>query len=431
MVDKKEEVVPFSEKVFAVCALLYASTAFIRVLMNADEYAATGDEALASPVKRILWTITYVMAGYFFSKRYRPALAVLRKMPLLVLLMTYIAASVLWSESRTISILSVAALAGNSLIGVYFGVRYGIAEFLRLLGWFCGITAVATFLSPLLIRYYYVDGGYWTGFFANKNALGMNMTVGFLVFVMLARNEKKWKWLHGAFSALCAGLIFLSGSTTCIVIFFVLICAMVFQVFLEEYLLSSRSRALFAVLFSGCTTAIVLLYWEGILSALEKSETLLGRVVIWIAMISMARGKALLGYGYGGFWVFGGPAQTIWDTLRIDPSDASYAHNGYLQLLLDCGIIGLALLFGLLFIASRKVWSYFRKTNNGWPLYFLLFLLLHNLAESTFVARNNISWLLFVAVLVQLTRVLSAKTRKAAQVEAVYRPRSEISSAPA
>ena len=67
----------------------------------------------------------------------------------------------------------------------------------------------------------------------------------------------------------------------------------------------------------------------------------------------MVMDKPLLGYGYGGFWVYGGPAQTVWDALGIDPSDASYAHNGYLQLLADCGIVGLALLLGLLFTVIR------------------------------------------------------------------------------
>lgn len=420
MAGNKKKSAPFGERVFAVCALLYGSTAFIRLLMGADEYGGVGDETLASPTKRILWLITYVMAGYFLTKRHKSALEALRKMPHLVLLMAYIATSVVWSGSRTISILSVAALAGNSLIGLYFGVRYGVAEFLRLLGWVYGIVALATFLSPILIRDYHIEGGYWIGFFAQKNALAMNTTVGFLVFIMLARNEKKWKWVHLGFCALCAGLILLSGSTTCIIILLVLLCAMICRAVVEKYAVSTVSRALLAILFLACSTMIMLLYSDGIFPALASSETFIGRVGMWSILLGMVRDKLLLGYGYGGFWVFGGPAQTIWDTLRVDPTDASYAHNGYVQLLVDGGIVGLALLLGLLFTVFRKAWAFSRITKNTWPLYFVVFLLLHNLTEGTFVARNNICWLVFVAVMVQLVRAFPLEGGKIVQAKSTY-----------
>ena len=37
---------PLSERIFAVCALSYASTAFIRLLMSEEQYSAAGEEIL-------------------------------------------------------------------------------------------------------------------------------------------------------------------------------------------------------------------------------------------------------------------------------------------------------------------------------------------------------------------------------------------------
>src|SRR5260370_6501691 len=349
MVGNKNKSVPLGERVFAVCVLLYGSTAFIRLLISADEYGAVGDETLAAPPKRILWLIAYGMEAYFLARRGTLALAVLRKMPLLILLMAYIATTILWSGNRTISILSVAALTGNSLIGLYFGVRYSVGEFLRLLGWVYGIVAFATLASPVLTRNYYIEQGYWTGFFAQKNALGMSMTIGFQVFVVLAQTAKEWSWLCHGFAALGGSLVFLSGSGTSIVLLFVLVCVMLCHVFAAKYIRSRSSRALFAALILICSMMFVYSYWSGILSALGKGEDLTGRAGVWSVLRLMAKDKPLLCYGYGAFWVMGGPAQTVLDTLGSDPQVASIPHNATLQLIIDGGIVGLALLMCLLF----------------------------------------------------------------------------------
>jgi exopolysaccharide production protein ExoQ len=431
MSNRKQQPVPLSERVFAICALLYGSTAFIRLLVSADEYGAVGEENLASPTKRIIWLVIYVIAGYFLIRRRKLALDVLRQTPLLILLIAYIATTILWSGDRAISILSVAALTGNSLIGLYLGVRYGVPEFLRLLGWVYGIVALATLVSPVLTNDYYLDGGYWIGFFAQKNTLGMSMTIGFLVFVTLAQTSREWKWLCVGFAALCTVLVFLSRSATSIVVLFILLCVMFCHVFAEKYMRSKSSRALFASVIVVCSTMFVYWHWAGILSSLGKSEDLTGRVGIWGVLILMARDRPFLGYGYGAFWVYGGPAQTVWDTLGVIPEEASYAHNGYLQLLMDGGIAGVALLVGFLVTAFRSAWRYSRAGLGDWPMYFILFLVLQNLTEATFVVRNNVGWLLNVAVMIQVVRALPVRNSKAVRLVAVRSRQANISSAQA
>ncbi len=421
--------ISFGEKAFAVCALLYASTAFIRLLISPEEYSAVGDEVTASLTKQVLWLTTYAIAAYFLASRGSSIIKALKDAPFLIALISCAGMSVLWSGSRSVSIISVAALAGNSLIGFYFGIRYSLSQFLRLLGWFYGVVVLCTFLSPILIRDYAAEGGYWTGFFGNKNTLGMNMTVGFLVFVMLSRSAIKRKWLHRGFSALCTILIFLSGSATCIVIFFVLVCALVIQAFIEKYSLSTVSRKVFAASALSCSTMFAWWHLNGIFSSLGKSEDLTGRVGLWGILILMARDKPFLGYGYGGFWVYGGPAQAVWDTLNSDPVLFPHAHNGYLQFLLDCGIVGLTLLLALLFTTFRNAWSYSRVTRNFWPFYFVLFLVLYNLTETTLAAKNNVTWLLFVALVVQLVRSFPILKGNAVQLKATCPAKVRIATA--
>jgi exopolysaccharide production protein ExoQ len=431
MGDVKNNPIPFREKAFAVFALLYGSTAFTQLLLSSEDYSAVGDENLKTPIKIVFWLTLYLIAAYFTGKLYRSATSTLKQMPVFIALMGFIITSVLWSGSRSASLLSVCALLGNSLIGFYFGFRYTMQEFLRLLGWVYGIVVVCTFLSPLFTADYAIGIGYWTGFFSNKNALGVNVLIGFLVFNTLARTAKHHKWLYHSFSLLCAVLIFLSGAATCMVIFVLLVCALIFRTFAERHLSSASSRAYFGALALACLTVFAWLNVDGILDALGRNPDLSGRVQVWGFLMLMARTRPIFGYGYGGFWVIGGPAQDLWDAFQLDPTYAPHTHNGYLQLLLDCGFIGLGLLLVLLFMAIRKAWAYAIATRNFWPLYLVVALSLHNSTDTTFAARNHICWLLFVAVLVQLTRASAAEMGAVVQMKNTYPARADVSPASA
>jgi exopolysaccharide production protein ExoQ len=431
MTGNPEKSVPLIERAFAVCAMLYGSTAFIRLLMGADDYTAVGEDILASPVKRILWPALYLGAAYFLFKCDKSSLRVLKKIPNLVLLLAYIAVSALWSETRLISILSVAALVGNSLIGLYFGVRYGVREFVRSLGWVFGIIAIATLLARIVIGKQAVqEEGMWIGFFANKNALGMNMSIGALVFFALARSASKWKWLYWCLCSLCVTLVVLAQAMTCVVVLSVLASAMICWSFARR-LGSNFSRILFVSLVVGCSVVFIVSHLDGILAVLGKNPDLTGRVEIWAILASMAQDRPMLGYGYGGFWVFGGSGQTVWQTLGRDPSDAVHGHNGYLELIVECGVVGLGFLLWFLFTVFRKAWSYWIATRNIWPLSLVLFLCFYNLADTTFAARNNICWLILVAVTVQLIRTSPLERSATVPVKATYSGKAGISPASA
>lgn len=400
----KERPVPFAERAFAVVVMLYGSSALVRVFLGPDGYGAVSDESLASPTKRVLWLSMYLIAGYFLVKRCDSLGQVLKGTTILNVLLVYVAISTLWSETRAISMISVAALVGNSLIGFYFGVRYSLNQFLRVLGWFSGLAVIATLVSPFLTGNYALETGEWTGFFGHKNALGLNMSIGALVFFALARTAKNRKWLYWSFCGVCVMLVLLAQAMTCVVVLFVLASAMICWSLVRRWT-SNFARVLFVCLIVTCAALFVTARSDEIFTILGKSPDLTGRLELWGVLGWMAQARPLLGYGYGGFWVFGGPAETVWSTLQRDPEDAIHGHNGYLQLVIDGGMVGLFLLLWLLSVALRKAWSYRRTTKDIWPFSLFLFLSLYNLGDTTFAARNNIAWLLFVAVLVQLVRV--------------------------
>jgi exopolysaccharide production protein ExoQ len=114
----------------------------------------------------------------------------------------------------------------------------------------------------------------------------------------------------------------------------------------------------------------------GLTSTLGRDATLTGRTDIWAELLPEAEHRPLLGYGFGGFWT----------TSRIDAHDVREAHNGYLDLELDLGVLGLLLMALFLLRACRKAQRALTD-DFGWAAFVMCFMMMavvHNITESSF-----------------------------------------------
>jgi O-antigen ligase len=135
--------------------------------------------------------------------------------------------------------------------------------------------------------------------------------------------------------------------------------------------------------------------------SLEDPDVLSGRTVIWEALWGYYRYAPYLGAGYGSFWDIG-PASPITQFGRGWLLEIAQGHNGYLDLLVTIGPIGLALC-----VYSAFVWPILRLLS--WQrgdgqigtllLSLLVFLIGHNATESTLFDRDSIGQVFVVVVL--------------------------------
>jgi O-antigen ligase len=128
-------------------------------------------------------------------------------------------------------------------------------------------------------------------------------------------------------------------------------------------------------------------------SATDRNSSLTGRVPLWLKLIQIGSQRAILGSGYGSVWIA--------DSSRME--DIFYGpqanpHNGYIHVFLDLGLVGLALLFILIFHAYKKVINSFEETGEIaiLLLVFIIMILLHNITESTLMRGTNLLWFLFL-----------------------------------
>jgi len=145
--------------------------------------------------------------------------------------------------------------------------------------------------------------------------------------------------------------------------------------------------------------------WVSAMEALGRSSTLTGRISLFIICTLLGLRKPWLGYGFTGFWRgYDGPSAGVWKIVGWKPPNA---HNGFLDIWLSLGLVGLA--FFLAFFA-RLVWRTIAAVHFGsppealWPLSYVLFVFLYNIDETDLLQQNSLIWVLLVGACVSLSR---------------------------
>jgi O-antigen ligase len=137
-----------------------------------------------------------------------------------------------------------------------------------------------------------------------------------------------------------------------------------------------------------------------------RDATLTGRTDVWDLIWEEIQNRYWLGYGYQAFWVDpAGPATRVWLQLKWD---APEVHNGYLELWLGLGLIGLLALVSSMVTNFTLAWKASRGADrlaSYWAVLYLTFFISYNLSESLILEQNDIFWVLYVAAVVALSPV--------------------------
>lgn len=383
-------------------------------------------------VKQILFYITYIIPFLLLmrmnDKSTKISVIFLRNIHVSLLVgLTVISA--MWSELPSLTVLRSVALVGTTIFGIYLANRYTLKEQLILLrNTFLAIILLSIVFVIVLPQYGVMGGvhaGAWRGIYTHKNELGRLMSLGTIVFLMQSTQEgeikmlglkirsigklkqyipietRRTSFLQSAFTLLGLGatiaMILLSRSSTGIVNLTIMASALaIFKISqLRRFHLKFLSIIGSVVLIS-IIAVIVLPNPEMIFASIGKSSDLSGRGDLWNVLLDLLSSRPLLGFGYGIFWENYGAIVSLavaWD--------ATHAHNGFLDLTLSVGLLGLAL-FSISYLSTlAKGLARFRSSKNDesiYPLIILVYIVISNVSETGLFSYNNIYWLLFVTV---------------------------------
>jgi exopolysaccharide production protein ExoQ len=222
-------------------------------------------------------------------------------------------------------------------------------EYMDLLGWTCFSSAVASLVLLIVSPASAHGGGLnsedFQGVFSHKNVLGQVMMTGALASLHAIRVGGRWRRRNIFFLFVFIFMAFESKSATSWLAIAACCCVDAIIVLYRKGG-AARSAGMLTAVTAVPILILVTAYPDPILEMLGKDPTLTGRTDLWEYVISDIWMKPLLGWGYFGFWTPANPAaMQIADDLRwIVPQ----AHNGLLEMLLNIGLVGTALVIFLL-----------------------------------------------------------------------------------
>jgi O-antigen ligase len=201
--------------------------------------------------------------------------------------------------------------------------------------------------------------------------------------------------------SLCMAL--LSGSSTTIVVLGAAAILTPLYVLLGGQIHLAIAGGSAALLVAGVAVTLFLVDPSRVLGLVGRDATLTGRTQLWLAVAAFIAMRPWLGHGYQAFW-FGEEGTA--DVKDMAGWAGASAHNGFLDLALALGLVGLAL-FALKFLISAGKASVNLRRARGlegiWPLAFLAYFFLYNITETSVLIPTDILWAVYVGTCLSLS----------------------------
>jgi exopolysaccharide production protein ExoQ len=152
--------------------------------------------------------------------------------------------------------------------------------------------------------------------------------------------------------------------------------------------------------------------------AVGKDPTLTDRTKIWAFVLGMHT-NSLIGTGYESFWM-GPRLQHVWQKAGL--GGLTEAHNGYLEVYLNLGIIGVVLLIGFLISGYRNICRRLKSSPSLASLNLALWtiMLFYCVTEAGF--RSGYMWTILLLATLALPRLAEEKTHYVSAFESAGTP---------
>ena len=328
-----------------------------------------------SPIDRTFFLVLLIAALCVLVHRGQRTLKVLNANWPILAFYLFCLVSVIWSDFAAVSFKRwTKAIVDVAMVVIIVTDGQPVAALRRL---FARVGFLLIPLSLLYIKYYPALGQQYdpwtgaqfnTGVTLNKNMLG-SITYLLLLgaswrLIALLQSSKstadRRRHLLAQGSLLAMGIYLLSmahssTSSLCFAIGFGLLLVTSLR-FVRRHAGSVHVIVLILLVIAGM--AALLAGTGGVANALGRDSTFSGRTDIWAGVIPLAP-NWLVGAGFESFWLSPYVHQRL--AVLMPGLPLNEAHNGYIEIYLELGVVGLALLVFVLFDGYRRSVSAFRR----------------------------------------------------------------------
>lgn len=352
----------------------------------------------------------------------------LKRFPIpLTLLLAIMGFSILWSNYPVFSAAAFGLQLATTAVALFFAVTFDWRQLLHLFANTIRlilllsllIELVAAFTGPIKPPFANFEGdtppapAYWwvqgnlfqseriQGFVGNANLLAYIAVLGLGVFFIEYLVSAQTRKLALVSIASAASFIALAKSASMMLALIIVLVALVVAMLAEGKPKSQRHRIYRLTIWGGLFTVfIAIVYWVELTDILGKSPDASGRFKIWERVFGLITERPLQGWGWISHWV---PGVDPFEGLAVIGDVPYYhAHNAFLDVWLQLGIIGLLVFVWLLWTTFVRVWKIAVVHTNPlylWPLFVFMVISTQALTESRLLIENG--WVLLVLLAVK------------------------------
>ncbi len=384
---------------------------------------APGDPGLdGSPVDEAFFAILLLVSVCVLAQRGRRVVSLLSSNGPILVYFLFCLFSVLWSDFPVVACKRwIKAVGDLVMVLIVLTDKRPVAALSRL---FSRTAFILVPISLMLIKYFpaigraydpYTGRQLFNGLASDKNMLGVITSVLLLgavwrVLGLLKRDEIPGSYrgrkllAQGTLLALGVYLLFTADSVTSSVSFALgtLLMLATSTRFLRRNTAAVHALVLFVLVFCSI---MFLGGGASISRALGRNPTMSGRTDIWAALIPMAS-NPLVGAGFESFWLNQSVRQRIYDA--TGGQEINEAHDGYLEVYLELGWVGVSLMGFLLIDGYLRSVAAFRRDPawGGLLIACIVSTMVYNLTEAGFRMMDPI-WIFLILAIVASRSIVS------------------------
>ncbi|WP_104127512.1 O-antigen ligase [Cryobacterium sp. Y57] len=347
--------------------------AALNAAVNAAVNAATPDD---TPTDRD------IARGHTYQAALAPPLN-WRKFPKTITAFLLLATlSIAWSYYPGASALGITLQLITTLAALFLAVTLTWPELLRTLAaalrWVLALSLVFELFVAVVVQHevlpFFVDYGtqdvpnafYWSrglllnggpieGIVANRNLLGFIALTAIIVFIVQLRARTVKRNAGLIWLALAVGMLLLTRSATVTVSLVAVVAALIFALWARR-VHDQHRRPLYVVAAASVLAvgAALALFSSQLFGLLGRSDDLTGRFDIWASVTQLALERPVFGWGWVSYWV---PWVEPFNGLAVRKG-VTYlqAHNAWLDVWLQLGIVGVILFAALVGSTLWRAW---------------------------------------------------------------------------
>jgi len=389
-------------------------------------FESTAQVEEGSPLDRLIYTGLLIVGLIVLSTRGKRVSRILQANKPILLFFGYCAISMIWSDFPGIAFKRwIKALGDLVMLVIILTERDPYGAFKRVMA---RVSYVLIPFSIVMIKYYPDIGTsfdpwggkvHYTGVTTNKNTLGvLCMSSGLVALWRLinlykdrqASGRTRHMVALGTLLAIALWLFIHANSMTSMNCFLMAVIVILTTNFWSAM---RRPGVVHLVIASMViVSASVLFLGIGpILQMMGRNPTLTERTDVWGVLLTLVQ-NPILGTGFESFWL-GPRLERLWTIYWWQPNEA---HNGYLEVYLNLGWVGIGLLGFVLAAGYRAVASAYRRNQpmSNLRLAFFVVGIAFNFTEAAFFKMLAPAWIFFLFAIITVPGLSSCEPERAA-----------------